>query len=653
MKLIKTLFVLLIALTVAVTASAYNFTKDLEFGAEGNDVVELQQMLSAAGYLEMPADAQYGYFGKATEFAVAKWQIASGITPISGIFGPKSRAVAGLDKAPERPMSADTTNYTDDYVGIPERSQYLNKNQYNWFSEKLISAGYVPEKLGEKILQPLNKMTKNEILSWALVLQQNGRITQSLYGQIKSTLLGGGSTQFKLTSPNNGESYQLASRIGNTLSGQEKNVYVIDWTGGSLSNNEQAGDVIRAFLEKKVGNEYIMIGRIPALAYGSIHSLAGYIAPTNCSHTYYHEGNWGNSCVNSDNYSIVEPGQYFIRLLDTKTGLTDRSDEPITFTYGSQSGSYGKYLFTRDLTLGSTGPDVVALQDIMISFSFLDMPVGYDKGYFGSQLKTAVAKWQASIGMSPATGYFGPIARAYISAKQGRENNAPVVNYVQAPAGDKNVLYSGEKATVYGKNLNSDRIRVFLSGKAMGEEIDTFAQSNNSISFMVPNDMSESKFELFLGGSDVVRSNSITVYFERKVEVTPKEPYFPPADLPIYDSKTSCESATKYVCEKYEYTSQNACLALEGCDATWETAWRPTSVKIAPVVTPVKLTPAQICAVVQKPTTSTCVRTYPIFKGAEKITGYVYQGFKYDISYNKYANSKGAVCRDTCTAKAY
>lgn len=72
--------------------------------------------------------------------------------------------------------------------------------------------------------------------------------------------------------------------------------------------------------------------------------------------------------------------------------------------------------FNRNLTIGSTGADVAALQTILVSGGYLVMPAGVNMGYFGPLTRTAVAKWQAAVGISPAAGYFGPISRAKLNA---------------------------------------------------------------------------------------------------------------------------------------------------------------------------------------------------------------------------------------------
>ncbi len=73
--------------------------------------------------------------------------------------------------------------------------------------------------------------------------------------------------------------------------------------------------------------------------------------------------------------------------------------------------------FTTDLTLGSSGAQVTALQNWLISKGF-SIPAGAT-GYFGAQTKAAVAAYQSSKGISPAAGYFGPVTRASVNAAAG------------------------------------------------------------------------------------------------------------------------------------------------------------------------------------------------------------------------------------------
>jgi uncharacterized repeat protein (TIGR02543 family) len=64
----------------------------------------------------------------------------------------------------------------------------------------------------------------------------------------------------------------------------------------------------------------------------------------------------------------------------------------------------------RDLTLGMSGTDVKALQDLLIAQGYA-IPAGAT-GFFGAQTKVALTAYQDANGITPATGYFGVKTRA-------------------------------------------------------------------------------------------------------------------------------------------------------------------------------------------------------------------------------------------------
>ncbi len=86
---------------------------------------------------------------------------------------------------------------------------------------------------------------------------------------------------------------------------------------------------------------------------------------------------------------------------------------------GSSSTMTSGHMFNVDLTIGSKGADVVALQEILTSKGYLTMPAGVAMGYFGNLTKSAVAAWQAASGITPAAGYVGPKSRAALNAMGG------------------------------------------------------------------------------------------------------------------------------------------------------------------------------------------------------------------------------------------
>jgi len=79
------------------TAVSAGFSRDLQTGATGNDVLTLQQYLNARGYTVSTSGAgspgnETTLFGALTKTALIKYQKANNITPAVGYFGPKTRA---------------------------------------------------------------------------------------------------------------------------------------------------------------------------------------------------------------------------------------------------------------------------------------------------------------------------------------------------------------------------------------------------------------------------------------------------------------------------------------------------------------------------------------------------------------------------------
>ncbi len=107
-----------------------------------------------------------------------------------------------------------------------------------------------------------------------------------------------------------------------------------------------------------------------------------------------------------------------------------------------------EYTFSKDLTVGFSGADVTALQSWLISNGF-DIPAvssgAAARGYFGSQTREAVRRFQESEGL-PMTGYFGRMSRGRIHDRWGNrptDSRSPVINGVDAPT----VLNVGETGT--------------------------------------------------------------------------------------------------------------------------------------------------------------------------------------------------------------
>jgi len=112
---------------------------------------------------------------------------------------------------------------------------------------------------------------------------------------------------------------------------------------------------------------------------------------------------------------------------------------------GSTSAS-SSYTFNTDLTVGSTGADVTALQNAV--------GVSPATGYFGAITKAAVMKWQASAGL-PATGYFGPLSRAKLNASSSMTTTTTTTTTTGMTATTGTTVTNTGVEGILTSNLNS------------------------------------------------------------------------------------------------------------------------------------------------------------------------------------------------------
>ncbi len=100
---------------------------------------------------------------------------------------------------------------------------------------------------------------------------------------------------------------------------------------------------------------------------------------------------------------------------------------------GSSAPAGSSYNYTRDLTVGSKGADVTALQQMLINGGYLK--ISAPTAYFGPLTQTALAAYQKAMGITPAAGYFGPKTRAYVASSAGTPagNGSGVSTPVGAP----------------------------------------------------------------------------------------------------------------------------------------------------------------------------------------------------------------------------
>lgn len=134
------------------------------------------------------------------------------------------------------------------------------------------------------------------------------------------------------------------------------------------------------------------------------------------------------------------------------------------------------YTFTRNLTVGSTGADVTALQT--------KLGVSPATGYFGAITKAAVVAYQTANGIVPASGYVGPLTLAKLNyvapvvvvpgttggSSSALEGGAGDLSLTDTNTGVKNSLKEGEEnvkvlgitAEADGSDINVTSIKVTL-----------------------------------------------------------------------------------------------------------------------------------------------------------------------------------------------
>ncbi len=100
-----------------------------------------------------------------------------------------------------------------------------------------------------------------------------------------------------------------------------------------------------------------------------------------------------------------------------KTPVTPSTTTPTLVTTSTNN----TVTYTRDLSFGSTGTDVIALQRFLNSRGFTVSTTGpgspgNEINVFGSKTQAALARFQTSVGITPASGYFGPITRSFVNA---------------------------------------------------------------------------------------------------------------------------------------------------------------------------------------------------------------------------------------------
>ena len=121
-------------------------------------------------------------------------------------------------------------------------------------------------------------------------------------------------------------------------------------------------------------------------------------------------------------------------LSDLQAQIAQLTTQLAALQGSSSTTSTSSYTFSKNLTVGSTGVDVMNLQKVLnmsadtkVASTGAGSP-GNETSYFGPATKAAVMKFQSKHGISPVAGYVGPVTRAKLNTMGGVVVVTPVVD---------------------------------------------------------------------------------------------------------------------------------------------------------------------------------------------------------------------------------
>ena len=155
-----------------------------------------------------------------------------------------------------------------------------------------------------------------------------------------------------------------------------------------------------------------------------------------------------------------------------------------------QQGQQEQILFTRDLTIGSVGEDVKALQKMLNTLGFIVSTTGAgspgaESTYFGEKTRQALIRYQEANSITPAFGYFGPRTRAHIQGQaQGQPTAEEVRSFVDTAAEEEEQQPTPTVSTVAEEAPFAGFTRDLTIGST-GEDVRALQSMLNTLGFIV------------------------------------------------------------------------------------------------------------------------------------------------------------------------
>jgi len=164
-------------------------------------------------------------------------------------------------------------------------------------------------------------------------------------------------------------------------------------------------------------------------------------------------------------------GQHSVYVINDATSAKSNT---VYFQVQVGTTTCNSYNFAVNLTFGSTGNDVAALQKLLIAngYHIADVENGFGVGFFGTSTKQAVAAFQAFAGINVAPedlGFVGPLTRAALNALGCSTIQAPSITVLSPNGGE--VINIGQSYTVKWSSSDSGKagVELYVVNQATGK----------------------------------------------------------------------------------------------------------------------------------------------------------------------------------------
>ncbi len=501
------------------TTTCSTLSVDLTIGSQGFYVIILQTFLEAKGLLVIPSGSAKGFFGELTRSSVSAYQNIKGIVPADGYVGPITRAAImsdmGCNETTTQPptptstkldikLSPTPSNNSNILPGndIPVYGLILKSSELNSKVQTIDlridvkSTSMVPENPAVlintiKVMDGTSVVSTIPVTSSTFVKDSNGLYYVRLAG-------------LNLTLPKDTSKILTVQFSTNSLD-SHRSVFISGYGANSLRTSTADGVINTFYNISLFSRDHVMraMTTTTCYTYNIDLSLGSRGADVVALQTFLDKKGFLIMPTGDLKGEFDERTKSAVIAYQIARGITpaDGYVGPITRAAIMASDCFVttpptppkptvpailcSSKITRDLTVGSSGTDVIYLQTYLETKGFLAMQAGVDKGYFGPLTKTAITAYQVSKGISPADGYVGVVTRAAIVADVAFMCSTipPIIPPVQpqvrvvAPNGGETVA-QGESLSVIWTSANPFQPVDVSIYDSNGNQLTTHKQSN-------------------------------------------------------------------------------------------------------------------------------------------------------------------------------